>query len=95
MAVFHDEVAIEKAKGLFVGRGCEADDRGVEVFQDAAPEVVDAAMTFIGEDDVEGFDGNIRVITFLGGASGCSSSRSNSDCSSNAGSNSASPERME
>ncbi len=56
VVVFHDEVLIEEAEGLLVGRGGEANEVGVEVFQHLRPEVVDGPMAFVGDDDVEGLD---------------------------------------
>ena len=53
---------MEEAKGLFAGRGGEADEVGVEVFQHLCPEVVDGAVAFVGDDDVEGFDGDSRIV---------------------------------
>ena len=35
---------------------------GVEVFEHLAPEVVDGAVAFVGDDDVEGLDGDGRVV---------------------------------
>ncbi len=62
VVVFHDEVLIEEAEGLLVGRGGEADEVGIEVFQYLRPEVVDGPVAFVGDDDIEGFDRNGRVI---------------------------------
>ena len=62
MAVFHHEVLIEEAEGLLAGRGGEADEVGVEVFEHLAPEVVDGAVALVGDDDVEGLDGDGRVV---------------------------------
>ena len=62
VAVFHHQVLIEKAEGLLVGRGGKADDMGVEIFQHLAPEMVDRAVAFVGDDDVEGLDGDGRVV---------------------------------
>ncbi len=62
VAVFHHQVLIEEAEGLLVGRGGKADEVGVEVFQHLAPEVVDGAVAFVGDDDVEGLDGDGRVV---------------------------------
>ena len=56
VVVFHDEVLIEEAEGLLVGRGGEADEVGIEVFQHLRPEVVDGPVAFVGDDDVEGFN---------------------------------------
>ena len=57
MAVLHHEILMEEPEGLLVRRGSQADDRGVEVFEHLAPEVVDGAVAFVGHDDVEGLDG--------------------------------------
>jgi hypothetical protein len=62
VVVFHDEVLVEEAKGLLIGRGSEADEIGVEVFQHLRPEVVDGPVAFVGDDDVERFDWNRRVV---------------------------------
>ena len=62
VAVFHDQVLIEKAEGLLIGRGGKADDMGVEIFQHLAPEMIDRPVAFIGDDDVEGLDGDRRVV---------------------------------
>ena len=62
MVVFHDQVLLKEAEGL-PGRGRgEADDEGVEVVQHLPPEVVDRAVTFVGDDEVEGLDGNVGVV---------------------------------
>ena len=62
MVVFHDEVLIEEAEGLLVGRGGEADEVGIEVFQHLRPEVVDGPVAFVGDDDVEGLNGDGRIV---------------------------------
>ena len=62
VAVFHHQVLIEEAEGLLVGRGGKADDVGVEIFQHLAPEMIDGAVAFVGDDDVEGLDGDGRVV---------------------------------
>jgi len=62
MVVFHDEVLLEEAEGLLGRRGGKADERGVEVFQHLPPEVIDGAMTFVGDDEVEFLDGKRGVI---------------------------------
>ena len=64
MAVLHDEVLPEEAKGLLRRGGGEADQRGVEVLQDLPPEVVDGAVAFVGHDDVEGLDGYGGVVLY-------------------------------
>ena len=60
--VFHDQVLVEEAEGLLVGRGGEADEMGIEVFQHLRPEVVDGPVAFVGDDDVEGFNGDGGVV---------------------------------
>ena len=62
VAVFHDQVLVEEAEGLLGGRGGEADQVGVEVLQHLPPEVVDGAVALVGDDDVEGLDGDRRVV---------------------------------
>ena len=62
VAVLHHQVLIEKAEGLLVGRGGKADQVGVEVFQHLAPEIVDRAVAFVGNDDIEGLDRDGRVV---------------------------------
>ena len=62
VVVLHDEVLIEEAEGLLVGRGGEPDEGGVEVFEHLRPEVVDGPVAFVGDDDVEGFNGDGRVV---------------------------------
>ena len=54
--VFGDEVLIEEADSLLARCRGEADEEGVEVFEDLPPEVVDGAVAFIGNDEVEGLD---------------------------------------
>ena len=62
VVVFRDEVLVEEADGLLDGRGGEADEKRVEVFEDLPPEIVDGAMAFVGDDEVEGFDGNGGIV---------------------------------
>src|SRR5213594_1993142 len=62
VSVFHDEVLIKEADGLLRRRGGEADEIGVEVFEHLAPEIVDGAVAFIGDDEVEGLDRDVRVV---------------------------------
>ena len=62
MAVLHDEVLVEEAEGLLGGRGGEADQEGVEVFEHLAPEVVDRAVALVDDDEVEGLDRECRVV---------------------------------
>ena len=62
MGVVHDQVFVEEADGLLVGRGGEADEERIEVFEHLPPDVVDGAVAFVDDDDVEGLDGNGRVV---------------------------------
>ena len=62
VAVFHHQVLVEKAEGLLRRRGGEADQVRVKIFQHLAPQVVDGAVRFVGDDDVEGLDRDRRVI---------------------------------
>jgi len=40
----------------------QADEGGVEVFEDLAPEAVDGAVALVGDDEVEGLDGDAGVV---------------------------------
>src|SRR6266542_5364987 len=63
VAVLHDEVLVEEAERLFPGRGGQADQEGIEVLEDLAPHVVDRAVTFVDEDDIEHLDGKAWVVS--------------------------------
>ena len=62
VVVFHDQVLIEEAEGLLVGCGGEADEVSIEVFKHLCPVVVDGSVAFVGDDDVEGFNRNNRIV---------------------------------
>ena len=62
VGVFGDEVLPKKADGLFGGCGGEANEEGIEVFEHLAPEVVDGAVAFVDDDDIERFDGDVGVV---------------------------------
>jgi hypothetical protein len=62
VAVFHDQVLVEEAKGLLVGRGGQADQVRVKVLQHLAPQVVDAAVGLVGDHNVKALDGDGRVV---------------------------------
>ena len=47
------EVLVEEAEGLLGGGGGEADERGIKVFKHLPPDVVDAAVAFIDDDEVK------------------------------------------
>ena len=44
------------------GRGRQADDEGVEVFQHLPPDVVDRAVALVHDDEIEHLDGHLRVV---------------------------------
>jgi hypothetical protein len=62
VVVFHHEVLLKEAEGLLGRRGGEADERGVKIIQHLPPEIVDGAMTFVGDDEIEFFDGERGVV---------------------------------
>ncbi len=62
MVVFADDVLSEEAVGAVVRRGGQADEAGVEIFQDLPPEIVDRAVAFVDDDEVEEFRWNLAVI---------------------------------
>ena len=62
VGVFADDILVEKAEGPLIRRGRESDEKGVEVFEDLLPEVVDAAVAFVDDDEIEEFDGEFRVV---------------------------------
>ena len=62
VAVFHDQVLVEEAKGLLGRGGGQADQVGVKVLQHLAPQVVDAAVRLVGHDDVKSLNGKRRVV---------------------------------
>ena len=60
--VFHYQVLVAEPDGLFRRRGGEADEKGVELFQHLPPEAVDGAVAFVGDSEIEGFDGDGRIV---------------------------------
>ena len=54
------QVAVEEADGLRRRRGGQADQEGIEVFENLPPDVVDAAVAFIDHDEIERLDGDLR-----------------------------------
>ncbi len=69
VAVLRHDVLVEEAEGALVGRGGEADQAGVKIIEHLLPQVVDAAVAFVDDDEVEGFNGHGRVVAdelFLG-----------------------------
>lgn len=62
VGIRHHEVFPEEGDGL-LGRGRgEADEVGVEVFEDLAPEPVNGAVALVGDDEVEGFEGDGGIV---------------------------------
>ncbi len=70
MAVVADDILFEEAVGAVVGRGGEADQAGVEIVEHLLPEVVDAAVAFVDEDEVEEFGRDFGVVGDGGGCLG-------------------------
>jgi hypothetical protein len=68
VAIFHDEILLEEGDGLERGRGGEADEEGVEVFEHLPPEIVDGAVAFIGDDEVEELDRDGGIVGDVLGA---------------------------
>ena len=62
VAVLHHQILVEETQRLAHRRGGEADQEGVEVEQHLAPQVVDGAVTFVDDDEVEEFRRNRRVV---------------------------------
>src|SRR2546427_12393755 len=62
MRVLHDEVLVEEAEGDLGRRGGEPDQVCIEVLQDLTPEIVDRAVAFVNDDNVEGLDGHGRGV---------------------------------
>ncbi len=60
--ILGDEIPIEEAKRVLRGRGGEADEEGVEIFDDLPPEIVDGAVALIDDDEIEGLDGDARIV---------------------------------
>ncbi len=67
VAVLHDEVLIEEADGLAGGCGGEADQERVEVEEHLRPQLVDGAMAFIHDDEVEELRGNGSIVNDIRG----------------------------
>ena len=62
VGVVLDQVPAEEADGLFRRGGGQADQEGVEVLEHLPPDVVDAAVTFIDDNEVEGLDRDEGVV---------------------------------
>ena len=70
MAVFADDVCLKEPVGAVVRGGRQADEIGVEVFQDLAPQVVNRAVAFVDDDEIEELGRNFRVVDDRHGLSG-------------------------
>ena len=62
VSVFGDDVLAEEAVGAAVGCGGEADEEGLEVVEDLAPEVVDRAVALIDDDEIEKLGRDLGVV---------------------------------
>jgi len=62
VGVFRDEVLLEEAIGAAIRRGGESDEEGVEILQHLPPEVVDRAVAFIDDDEVEELGRDLFVV---------------------------------
>jgi hypothetical protein len=62
VAIFADDVFVEKGKGALVGGSGQADEEAVEVVEDLFPEVVDGAVTLVDDDKVEKFGRDFGVV---------------------------------
>src|SRR6202043_1907906 len=62
MGVLHDEVLVEKPESVFGGRSCKADEEGVKVLQDLAPNRVDRFVALVDDDEIEELRGNRWVV---------------------------------
>ena len=62
MVVFADDVLLEEAIGAVVRRGGQADEVGVEILQNLTPEVVNGAVAFVDDDEVEKLRRNLAVV---------------------------------
>ena len=62
VGVLHDQVLLEEAECLPGGCRGQSDKEAVEVLQHLPPQVVDGAVTLVGNDDVERLDGDVGVV---------------------------------
>ena len=62
VAVIHHHVAVEKADGLFGGRGGKTDQESIKVFEHLPPKVVNRAVAFVGNDEVKSLNADGRVV---------------------------------
>ena len=62
VAVVADDIFSEKAVGAVIGGGSQANQAGVEVIEHLLPQVVDGAVAFVDEDEIEEFGGHLLGI---------------------------------
>ena len=62
VVVLRDHVLLEEAEGLLGGGRGQPYEEGVEVVEHLPPQVVDGAVALVGDDDVEGVDGDVGVV---------------------------------
>ena len=70
IAVLGHDVGVEEAKGAPVGCGGQADQAGIKVVEHLFPQVVDRAMAFVDDDEIEGLNRDGRVVAHLLGLGG-------------------------
>jgi hypothetical protein len=54
--------AIEETEGLLVRRSGKTDYKGIEIFKDLPPEMIDGTVAFIGNYHIKSFDGDGWII---------------------------------
>ena len=62
MIVFADDILLEEAVGAVVRRGGQTDEIGVEILQNLTPEVVNRAVAFVDDDEIEELRRNLAVV---------------------------------
>ena len=62
VGVFGHNVFFEKTNSALVWRGGQANQKGVKVVQHLHPQVVDAAVAFVDDDEIKCFHGDGRVV---------------------------------
>ncbi len=64
IGVLGDQIASEKAHRMQRWRCRQTDDERVEVFEHLTPSAIDRPVAFIGDDEVEALDRNVRVVAY-------------------------------
>ena len=60
--IFADDVLLEEAVGAIVGCRGKTDKKAVEIFDNLSPQIVDRAVTFVDDDDIEEFGRQFRIV---------------------------------